>query len=114
MDEDAPGGGALMATAQDIAQIIKILRTAFPNYHPDPNSTPELLFQLLHDLPTDLLKVAVLETCVQPGRAFAPRVGEIREAVIKLQVRIQNIPDEYEAWGELRDMPKDMLHKTIL
>ena len=88
------------------------MQAAFPNYHPDP-AMLDVLLQLLQDLPGDVLKVAVLEACAQPGRAFAPAVGEIRQAAAQLSARAQAVPNEFEAWAEVCRMPKDCLQSTL-
>jgi hypothetical protein len=89
------------------------LQAAFPNYHPEP-AMLEVLLQFLQDLPGELLKVAVLDTCAQSGRAFAPAVGEIRQAALGLSTRLQAIPNEFEAWAEVCRMPGDCLEISIL
>jgi hypothetical protein len=101
-----------VSTQTDIIQIVLLMQAAFPNFHPE-QATPEALYQLLQDLPSDTLKVAVLETCAQAGRAFAPTVGEIRAAALKLSFQALGIPDEFDAWAELCRMPKDMLRSHI-
>jgi hypothetical protein len=102
----------MMATLSDIAQIILLIQAAFPNYHPE-KATPDALYQFLQDLPSDTLKVAVLATCAEAGRAFAPSVGEIREVAQKISARVLGIPNEFEAWAEVCGMPKKMIHSQI-
>ena len=77
-----------------------LMQAAFPNYHPEP-AMLDVLLQFLQDLPGDVLKVAVLEACAQPGRSFAPAVGEIRQAALKLSARARAVPNEFEAWAEV-------------
>jgi len=101
-----------MATLTDIAQIILLMQTAFPNYHPE-QATPDVLYQFLQDLPSDNLKAAVFATCAQLGRVFAPSVGEIREAATRLLMRALNVPSEFAAWEEVCKMPKGMIRKRI-
>jgi len=60
-----------------------------------------------------VLKVAVLDACAQPGRAFAPAVGEIRAAALKLSTLARAVPNEFEAWAEVCRMPKDRLRSRI-
>ncbi len=102
-----------MATAKEIGEILALIQAAFPNYKPGV-AGPDALYQLLRDLPGDLLKVAVLDTCAQAGRAFAPSVGEIRAAALKLHRRIHHVPDEFEAWAELQQRPGSMQRKSVL
>jgi hypothetical protein len=107
-----PGGADKIATRTDIAQVLLLMQAAFPNYHPEP-AMLDVLLQFLQDLPGDVLKVAVLASCAQSGRAFAPSVGEIRQAALKLSARAQAIPNEFEAWAELCRMPGDCLQTCI-
>jgi hypothetical protein len=92
--------------------VVALIQAAFPNYHPQP-AMLDVLHQFLQDLPGDLLKVAVLEACAQSGRAFAPSVGEIRQAVLRLSARLQAVPNEFEAWAEVCRMPGDCLKTCI-
>jgi hypothetical protein len=105
-----------MSTRKDIAEIIGYMKLAFPNYSPDvtsPINTVDVLLDLLGDVPAETLKLAVRAACAEAGRAFAPAVGEIREAAIKLSVSALGIPNEFEAWAEVCKMPKDMLRSRI-
>jgi hypothetical protein len=89
-----------MATPNDIQQIINMFLAAFPNYKPT-DMTPEIFFQTLQDIPSEELKVAVLNCLTEAGRAFAPSIGEIRGAVANLRRTAANVPSSYEAWQEV-------------
>ncbi len=105
-----------MSTRKDIAEIIGYMKLAFPNYSPDvtsPINTVDVLLDLLGDIPAETLKLAVRAACAEAGRAFAPAVGEIREAALKLSVSALGIPNEFEAWAEVCKMPKDMIRSRI-
>src|SRR5512137_2582241 len=105
-----------MSTRLDIAEIIGYMKLVFPNYSPDvtsPINTVDVLLDLLGDIPTEILKLAIKSACAEPGRAFAPAVGEIREAALKLSVSALGIPNEFEAWAEVCKMPKDMIRIQI-
>jgi hypothetical protein len=105
-----------MSTRKDIAEIIGYMKLAFPNYSPDvtsPINTVDVLFDLLGDVPTETLRLAVRAACAEAGRAFAPAVGEIREAALKLSISTLGIPNEFEAWSEVCKMPKDMIRSRI-
>ena len=105
-----------MSTRKDIAEIIGYMKLAFPNYSPDvtsPINTVDVLLDLLGDVPAETLKLAVKAACAEPGRAFAPAVGEIRETALKLTIRALGIPNEFEAWSEVCKMPKDMIRSRI-
>jgi hypothetical protein len=105
-----------MSTRKDIAEIIGYMKLAFPNYSPDvtsPINTVDVLLDLLGDVPAEILKLAIKAACAEPGRAFAPAVGEIREAALKLSVSALGIPNEFEAWAEVCKMPKDLIRCRI-
>src|SRR5208337_3455990 len=87
-----------------------------PNYHPDvtsPLNTVDVLFDLLGDMDTEALKMAVRASCAQPGRIFAPSAGEIRGVMGELQAQASGLPSAAEAWAEVCNMPPDMVSKTI-
>lgn len=95
-----------MATERDIAQVVSVIATAYPNWQPAPN-TPELYFKLLGDIPTDELKAAVLHCVAEAGRKFAPSIGEIRGAVGVIRTKSTNLPSAYEAWQEVITQIRD-------
>lgn len=88
-----------MCEPRDIEQIITMFESAFPNFKPR-ELTKEIYWQTLHDIPTEELRAAVLHCLTESGRAFAPSVGEIRGAVVSIQVRVYGIPSALEAWSE--------------
>jgi hypothetical protein len=93
-----------MATRDDIKNIIAYMALAFPNFHPDVESqlnTVDIFLDLLGDIQTDTLKLAVRAACTEAGRAFAPSVGEIRGIVAELRTKISGVPSAGEAWGEV-------------
>lgn len=91
-----------MADASDILQVLSVISAAFPNFQERQN-TPEIYLQLLGDLSAQELKAATLACCGEPGRAFAPSVGELRGAVMEIRRQVRGIPSPLEAWGEVRD-----------
>jgi hypothetical protein len=97
-----------MATQIDIARLVATLRAAFPSWLAD-EQTVNIWFTLLKDLPANELNAAVLAYCTQPGRAYAPSVGELRGMVVELKARASGVPEVYEAWEELLKAPPDML-----
>lgn len=90
-----------MAELEDFQQIINMFLAAFPNFKPT-DMTPEVYFQTLADIPTDELRAAVLHCLTEPGRAFAPSIGEIRGAVVELRGMSANVPSSYQAWQEVQ------------
>jgi len=105
-----------MSARKDIAEIIGYMKLVFPNYCPDvtsPINTVDVLLDLLGDIPAEILKLAVKSACAEAGRAFAPAVGEIRAAALKLSISVLGIPNESEAWAEVCKNPKDMIRCRI-
>lgn len=90
-----------MTTREDINSILNILKASFPNFHP-VDGTSAIYEMLLRDLDLDELRAAVLACCSEPGRAFAPSIGEIRGAVIDIRRQVRGLPTALEAWGEVQ------------
>lgn len=90
-----------MADIEDVAQIVAVVSAAYPNFNPSEN-TVEVYYQTLKDIDADLLKAATLQAVSEPGRKFAPSVGEIRGTVIEIRKTANNIPDSYQAWMEVK------------
>jgi hypothetical protein len=95
-----------MAERSDIKNIIAYLMMAFPNYHPDVTSKPnivDVMFDLLGDISPDELQAAVRYCCIEPGREFAPGAGTIRNAVANLRAKSSGLPTAGEAWAAVYD-----------
>ena len=103
-----------MANDTDIAQAINLLKTAFPNYQPDIKATAQLWVSVLGDLPGETLKAAILSCVTEYGRAFAPSVGEIRAAAVKLEAEAQGIPSAQVAYAEVIDMPANRITRRLV
>lgn len=93
-----------MSTQNDVLQVVNLIGQAYPNFSPT-RETVGVYYELLKDLPVDLLKAAALQCCAEAGRKFAPSVGEIRGAAVALQVKAQGIPSILEAWDEVCRAP---------
>ena len=89
-----------MCSVLDVAQIVKVIAVAYPNWQPTAE-TSEVYYQLLQDVPTDELKAAVLHCLGESGRRFAPSIGEIRGAVSELRGMSANVPSAFQAWQEV-------------
>lgn len=89
-----------MASKQDVAKIVMVIGAAYPNWKPS-EYTVEVYFQTLSDLPADLLHAAALKAVAEPGRAFAPSVGEIRGCAGELKRQAAGVLDSYQAWEEV-------------
>ena len=90
-----------MATETDVAAIVGVISAAYPNFSPTEH-TVEVYYQALRDMPIDLLRAATWQSVGEPGRKFAPSVGEIRGTAREIQRMIEGIPSSYEAWEVAR------------
>lgn len=93
-----------MATRDEVKAVIAYMRGAFPNYHPDLDggvNAVDVMSDLLGDLPSDTLLVAVKSCCAQAGRQFAPSAGEIRGEAVRLHAKASGVPSASDAWGEV-------------
>jgi len=88
-----------MADERDVAAVVAMIGAAYPGFEPT-EQTVEVYFQTLRDLAPDLLKTAALHSIAEPGRRFAPSVGELRGAAAEIQRRAANVPASYQAWQE--------------
>lgn len=100
-----------MATQKDIAKLIAVLSAAFPNWSAN-EFTAEVYYQDLKEYPSDLLESAATMCRTEPGRKFAPSVGEILGAVIEIRKKVDNIPDAYQAWEDLLKAGRGVLGKV--
>ena len=96
-----------MSTQIEVAQVVALIGSAYPNFSAT-KETVGVYYELLKDLPVQLLKVASLQCCAETGRKFAPGVGEIRGAASAIQRKAQNIPTTLQAWDEVCNAPKSM------
>lgn len=89
-----------MSTQVEVAQAVGIIGSAYPNYSPT-KETVSVYYELLKDVPFDLLRVATMQCCAEIGRKFAPSVGEILGAVAEIKRQVDGIPSQFEAWEDL-------------
>jgi hypothetical protein len=96
-----------MADREQIKAIIKYMRGAYPNYHPelagDGWNAVDVLLDQLGDMDAADLLVAVRAACAESGRTFAPSAGEIRGAFADLKARALGIPTAAEAWAAIME-----------
>lgn len=95
-----------MTTIRDITALIRLLKASFPNYNP-ADGVADVLLEFLKDIPIDTLKTATAACITEPGRQFAPSVGEIRGKVAEMRARAEGVPTTAEAWEELLKAPLD-------
>ena len=94
-----------MASQAEIISIVGVIGSAYPNFAAT-KETVSVYYDLLKDLPADLLKAATLQCCAESGRKFAPSVGEIRGAAGSIQTKALGIPSTLDAWNEVCSAPK--------
>lgn len=94
-----------MAEQREVAQIVAMIAAAYPNFNLS-EMTVEVYFQTLKDIPTEMLKAATMQAISEPGRKFAPSVGEIRGTVAEIVRRSSGVPSSYEAWKEVLDQAR--------
>ena len=98
-----------MAKLAEIAKIVAVMKAYFPNYNPlDPGATTLALMAVLGDLPFEILENAVLALCAEP-RQFAPSAGEIRSRVMRFLTMIEGVPEDWQAYEEVCNMPANRL-----
>ena len=93
-----------MIPREEIKAIMFYMKSAYPNYNPvldDKQNAIDVLLDLLGDLDSDTLWLAVKQSCSEPGRQFAPSVGEIRGAALNIKARASGFPDVSEVWGSI-------------
>jgi hypothetical protein len=93
-----------MATRDEIKAMVGYMKMAYPNYHPEIDgqvNAVDVLVDLLGDLPSDTLRIAVKAACAESGRQFAPSAGEIRGAATMLHAKASGMPEAGEAWGAI-------------
>jgi hypothetical protein len=93
-----------MANQIEVAQVVAMIGSAYPNFSPT-KETVGVYYELLKDLPLDLLRASALQCCAEAGRKFAPSVGELRGAASEIERRAQGIPSALEAWNETCNAP---------
>lgn len=101
-----------MASQIEVAQVVAMIGSAYPSFAAT-KETVGVYYELLKDLPADLLKVAALQCCAETGRKFAPSVGELRGTASAIQRKGQGIPTALEAWDEVCNAPKSLQYKEI-
>jgi len=87
-----------MATPIDIEQMLIIIMAALPSAKVR-GDTSEIYYQLLKDLPADLLRVSVLEVLSTWGWSYLPPPAAIRKAALGLQEQSLGLLTGGEAWS---------------
>ncbi|MFA6213467.1 MAG: replicative helicase loader/inhibitor [Candidatus Obscuribacterales bacterium] len=94
-----------MSNQIEVSQVVAMLGAAYPNFLAT-KETVSVYYELLKDLPADLLKAASLKCCAENGRKFAPSVGEIRGTASEINAMASGVPSTLEAWNEVCNAPR--------
>ena len=87
----------------DIATIIGILKTAYPQYYKDRNSiidTTNLWYEMFENDDINLIKIAVRNYITNSISGFPPTIGEIKNELYKLTLGDEK--QDIELWNELK------------
>lgn len=87
----------------DIATIIGILKTAYPQYYKDRNSiidTTNLWYEMFENDDINLIKIAVKNYITNSTSGFPPTIGEIKNELYKLT--LEDEKQDIELWNELK------------
>jgi len=91
---------------EEFTPIFRKLALAYGSRLSDDAETLKVYFDILSDLPAELVQAGALEYMSSPS-AFPPTPGQIREKAVKLVKRSNRVPSPAEAWGELKTAPVD-------
>ena len=89
-----------MAEKKVIAEVVAVISAAYPHFEPTEH-TVEVYWQSLKHYPSDLLRMATLQSVSEPGRKFAPTIGEIVGEILKINQVVNSLPSSYQAWQEV-------------
>lgn len=95
---------------KDFIPIFRKMALAYGSRMDDEPETMQVYFELLEDLPIDLVQAAAVEFMASPS-AFPPTPGQIRAKAVDLQKRANGVPSPDEAWKMVLDAPIDGLEK---
>jgi hypothetical protein len=78
---------------------MQFLNSAYPRFTLEPE-TIEVYYQILSDLPLDLVKAAILQLITEDS-PWCPSVGQIRSCAFDLLDRESGVPTAWDAWAEV-------------
>lgn len=88
-----------MITRDEIKSLISRIIMAFPNWKPDDmTALVDFWLEMLQDIPANDLRAAIVSLISEPGRQFAPSIGEIRGKVVSISSAAAGLPSALEAW----------------
>lgn len=83
----------------EFRQLMQFLNNAYPRFTLEPE-TIEVYYQILSDLPLDLVKAAILQLITEDS-PWCPAVGQIRSCAFDLLDRESGVPTAWDAWSEV-------------
>jgi hypothetical protein len=88
-----------MIETGDFLAVMRVLDKAYPRFKLDEETT-EVYYQILGDLPLELLKAAVIDY-VSSDSPWCPSAGQLRAAAFRLVEHEEGKKSAGEAWGEV-------------
>jgi len=79
-----------MATKEDVKKEIEYLMVCFPNFYPVLEGEINIISVFMEkfgDVPSDKLHEAIADCTDEPGRKYAPSIGEIKYCIEQLQYK---------------------------
>jgi len=83
----------------EFRKLMQFLNNAYPRFTLEPE-TIEVYYQILSDLPLDLVKAAILQLITEDS-PWCPAVGQIRSCAFDLLDRESGVPTAWDAWAEV-------------
>jgi len=78
---------------------MQFLNSAYPRFTLEPE-TIEVYYQILSDLPLDLVEAAILQLITEDS-PWCPSVGQIRSCAFDMLDRESGVPTAWDAWAEV-------------
>lgn len=100
-----------MIEPAEFRKVMQFLNNAYPRFTLEPE-TIEVYYQILSDLPLDLVKAAILQLITEDS-PWCPAVGQIRSCVFDLLDRESGVPTAWDAWAEVCKRIGDTGHVCI-
>ena len=88
-----------MIGLDEFRKLMHFLGKAYPRFTLEPE-TIEVYYQILADLPLDLVKAAILQL-VSDDSPWCPAAGQIRSRAFDLLDRQAGVPTAWDAWAEI-------------
>jgi len=93
-----------MATISEVSKVLASFRLFFPNFNPENiAASAKAWHEMIGHIPGDELQAAAASCMTEQGRAFAPSVGEVMGAVMRLRAQASGLPSGDEAWQQVQE-----------